>query len=437
MGRLIAYIQDGVWLEDLSKKSGLSWLYLASLRLALHALGNFNHHLLGIRAAGLTMVTLFAMVPMLAFGFSIADSLGYGDFIHDWLEAQAAEVPEQIGTVILSLRDLMERTSFSALGWLSSLILLYTGYSLFEKVEQALNHAWQTHRGRRWLRRLTDFVALIIFVPLLVLFAILLQSVLRSADWTRVFGEGYPWIATLYDSGISFLPYLLISLGFIGLYKFMPNARVRWIPAVIAGIFAGSLCLLANGVYIYFQVGVARLNAIYATLAALPLLLVYLQLAWAITLLGAELSYGIQNLNLLGRSRRLSEAGPALRERLGLWLVARACSRFGSGKGQLRIAELSAELEVSGEILELAAQDLSAAGILLEIEGDDPGYIPARLPGQITAECVREAVRGELPAKLAGRLALPADLAARLAHLEGHNREQLTSIAFGPKGDAL
>jgi membrane protein len=426
-----------VWLEDLSKKTGLSWLVLACLRLGLHALGNFNHHLLGIRAAGLTMVTLFALVPMLAFGFSIADSLGYGEFIHDWLETQAADLPEQMGSLVLSLRDLMERTSFAALGWLSSLILLYTGYSLFEKVEQALNHAWQTGRGRRWLRRLTDFVALVVFVPLLVLLAIILQSVLRSADWTRLFGESYPWIATLYDSGIGFLPYLLIWLAFIALYKFMPNARVRWIPAIIAGVFAGTLCLIANGIYIYFQVGVARLNAIYATLAALPLLLVYLELAWAITLLGAELSYGIQNLNLLGRGRRLNEAGPALRERLGLWLVARACSNFGSGRGQLRIAELAAELEVSGEIIELAAEDLSEAGILLEIEGDDPGYMPARLPEQISAESVREAIRGELPKSLLDRLCLPAALAQRLDRVEGLCREQLESLDFKPRDAAV
>jgi len=161
--------------------------------------------------------------------------------------------------------------------------------------------------------------------------------------------------------------------------------------------------------------------------------LVYLELVWAITLLGAELSYGIQNLQLLGSGRRLHKAGPALRERLGLWLVARACSNFGSGRGQLRIAELAAELEVSGEILELAAQDLAQAGILLELEGDDPGYMPARLPAQISAESVREAIRGELPAELAERIRLPDSLDGQLARVEELSREQLGSIDFKPQ----
>lgn len=432
MRRISAYLQREVWLVDLEQKSGLAWLGLAALRVLLHALGNFNSHLLGIRAAGLTMVTLLALVPMLAFAFGIADFFGYGEQLQDWLDTQAVELPAELQDLMMRLRDLVARTSFRTLGWLSSLILMYSGYALFGKVEQALNHAWQTHKRRRWLRRISDFVALAVFVPLLVLFAILLQSLLQSAQWIQGMKEGLPWLAPLYDAGLGLVPYALIWIAFTGLYKFMPNARVKWSAAMIAGIFAGTLYLLVHGFYIYFQVGVARFNAIYATIAALPLLLIYLQLAWTIALLGAELSYGLANLDQLGRRSRMRAISSSLRERIGIWLVAKACRDFATGSGPQRIAELSAELDVPGEVLENIAQDLVAARLLLEIEGDDPGFVPARLPTQIFVIEVRRALRGELPADLAERCALSPSLSERLALVEKGEHEILAGADFGP-----
>ena len=168
-----------------------------------------------------------------------------------------------------------------------------------------------------------------------------------------------------------------------------------------------------------------------ATIAALPLLLIYLQLAWTIALLGAEISYGIANLDQLGRHRRLSAVGSGLRERIGIWLVARACESFGTGSGPQRIAELSAELDVPGEILESIVQDLVGAEVLLEIEGDDPGFVPARLPAQIGVAEVRSALRGELPDDLVLRCALAPALGERLAQLARREGEILAGVDFG------
>src|SRR5690606_9515908 len=118
--------------------------------------------------------------------------------------------------------------------------------------------------------------------------------------WLRQY-EVLDW---LYQAGLGFVPYALASVAFTALYKIMPNAKVLWRSAAVGGLFSGTLLVTLHGIYMRLNVGVASANAVYLTFAALPILLVYLQVLWTIVLAGAEVAYAVQNLASLHGSEQ-------------------------------------------------------------------------------------------------------------------------------------
>ena len=86
---------------------------------------------------------------------------------------------------------------------------------------------------------------------------------------------------------------------FTGLYIFMPNTKVKFKHALIAGILAGSAYQAFQFLYINSQLWVSKYNAIYGSFAALPLFLLWLQISWTICLFGAELTYAGQNILIM------------------------------------------------------------------------------------------------------------------------------------------
>ena len=102
---------------------------------------------------------------------------------------------------------------------------------------------------------------------------------------------GLSYISWLLAILARILPLTLLWLLLSLLYTIMPNTRVHLRSAAFAAIVAGTAFQLTQTVYIKFQIGVSNYNAIYGSLAALPLFLVWMQISWTITLFGAELAF--------------------------------------------------------------------------------------------------------------------------------------------------
>lgn len=398
------------------------------MRIVAHALRNLWRHEIPMRAAGLTLVSLFALVPLVALVFGVANGLGYGELLERAVDENTRDLPPKMLEVVEQVRALVSRTSFGALGGVSTLVLAWSALSLFGRVEQALNHTWHAVARRSWLRRATDFIALIVAAPLLLVGAFVSSSALKSAAWIGAVRDLAPWLGDLYDMGLGAVPHAMAWIAFAALYKYMPGAQVRWRSALVAGIATGSAMLFVFGVYLHFQIGTARMNAIYATLAALPLLLVYLQVAWTIVLLGAEVSYGLQNLHVLGPDRSLDQLNQTLRERLALRLVASACESFDRGGGPVELARLASELDVPREWLDAVASELDSSGVLALARGRR--IVPARPGRQISVHEVLAALRGELSGEIGDRLALPETLGRTLAEVDGEVEQRLGATRF-------
>ncbi|MDO9069621.1 MAG: YihY/virulence factor BrkB family protein, partial [Deltaproteobacteria bacterium] len=92
-----------------------------------------------------------------------------------------------------------------------------------------------------------------------------------------------------------FTPYLSIWVALVCLFKFIPNTRISLRNAFIGGVTAGTLLQMAQWAHIHFQFGVSRYNAVYGTLALLPVFMVWIYTSWIIVLAGMEIVWHLQN----------------------------------------------------------------------------------------------------------------------------------------------
>jgi membrane protein len=181
------------------------------------------------------------------------------------------------------------------------------------------------------------------------------------------------------------LPFLVMWLVFAGLYLFIPNTRVTPHAAMVGGIFGGTLWQLSQWAYVDFQVGVARYNAIYGTLAALPIFMVWLYLAWAIVLLGLEVTFAVQNLKSVRRDLRGGRVSIAGRTRIILAVLLHVARCFQRGEPPPSAEDLAADLEIPPRLLRGLLSLLQRHNLLSEVAGCDGSsvYLPARAPDGI------------------------------------------------------
>lgn len=416
MRRLIRFLREGLWEIDLRHVGRLKHAGLATLRVALHTIGHYSSHLIGIRASGLSLVTLLAIVPLLAVVFAVAGAFGFREDLEQVLQQLSADLPEQLSGAVAQIQDLVERTNFKALGGIGTLMLAWTGLSLFTRVEEALNYAWRSANRRAWVHRMTSFIALVVMVPVFLIGALAISAALQGGPLVEKLRADVPGLMQVYDAGLWLVPHAMAWVAMTAVYRFLPSAEVSWRASIVSGVLAGSALLGMHTAYVELQIGAARANAIYATLAAVPLLLIYLQLAWTIVLLGAEFGYALQHLHLIGPGRDPETIPFTVRERVALRLVERAVQVHDGGGGALSLTGEAQAIDLPRVWLERVVEDLEAAGLLARDRQD--GVLPARPGTRIALDDVRRAVRGTAPEKVRARVELSPPVDAALAAAE-------------------
>jgi membrane protein len=175
----------------------------------------------------------------------------------------------------------------------------------------------------------------------------------------------------------------------------MPNTRVKFRSALLAGVIAGSSYQIVQGFYLAFQIGAARYNAIYGSFAALPLLLAWLQVSWLIVLFGAELAYAVQNVGKYEFEQDTSHASPGLRKLVALRITLYLVRRFGEGAVPVEAGQIADDLGLPLLLTNRVLRELTASDILTEVQradDDRQGYMPARDVDHFTIGYVLEAL---------------------------------------------
>lgn len=377
--KLRVFLLHDLWHFDPRGLTHWRLFFLRQLQVAAIVARGFFSDGCMLRASALTYATMLSIVPLLALMFSLIKGFGGQNLLEPFLFKLFTHGSEEVIAEILSY---IENTNFRRLGTVGLVILMATVLTLLSNIEKSFNHIWGVAETRSLARRFADYFSVVLLSPLLIVAALSLTTSLRSQALvqrlleTAVVGE-----ALLLAFNI--LPYLAVWAAFTFMYLFMPNTRVRLGPALVGGVFGGTLWQLAQWAYVNFQIGVSRYNAIYGTMAALPILIVWLYVSWMIVLLGLEMTYATQNVTILREKYGEERVSFASRERVALTILLLCCESFQDDGSAWSHARFCEDLKLPPRLVRAVLNDLVRIGLLARVENppeDDFVYHPGRSP---------------------------------------------------------
>ncbi|MCQ2403416.1 MAG: YihY/virulence factor BrkB family protein [Lentisphaeria bacterium] len=311
----------------------------------------------------------------------------------------AAELPEPMQVAVLNLIGYVDHTNFAALGVVGVLTLLTTVVMSIKKLENNFNTIWCVSRGRSLLRQISEYLVVLLLAPVM-LFLVLSLTAFISSDSLAQFLHTSSEQVIFWGRILSQLVLLVCLIAsFMALYLFMPNTHVRLGPALLAGTVAAILWGIVLLMYVKWQIGLAKYNAIYGTFAALPFFLAWLYASWLVILLGAEICFAAQNQRLLRQTKQLLPLEAGANRILGIAIVEAISKCFDEGKGCWNAVDFAMEHNVSIRELEFSLKSLLTAKLVIQRkpEADPPEcyeYMLGRPASQITLSQVSEAFIG-------------------------------------------
>ena len=374
-----------------------------------------------LRASALTFTVVLSLVPMLALGTAVLKGLGAGDqmrqaaysFIEQFdansagidsapvfeaptadsekktirppalksktedAPSRAKEQPVQLTShlrrAVDQLFDYVDRTDFTTLGTIGIIGMVLAAISVLGSIEQSMNAIWQTTTGRALGRKIIDYMALMILLPISVNLALAASATLQSTTLHSYIQTFLPmlWMEKLFFKA---LPIAVLILTFSLLYQFLPNIRVGYLPAFAGGLFGGVTWFWVQILYVKLQIGVAKYNAIYGSFATLPLFFLWIYIAWVVFLLGAEVAFAVQSLQHY--QWRTSALTPAARLAMAFDIMEAALKDYKARKITDR-KSLARLLNQTEKTVVHTVNDLVKGGLLRHVENKQEGYVPA------------------------------------------------------------
>ena len=394
--KFLYFFTTSLWEKRLGELSGKEALFFRTIRVIVLGLKGFLKDKCTLRASALTFYSLLAIVPVLAMAFGIAKGFGLRQRLRGQL-LEAFSGQEEVLTKAIDFADkLLESASGGTVAGIGVVVLFWSVIKVLSHIEESFNVIWEVKTQRPLGRRFSNYLSIMLLSPMVVIVSGSL-TVFISAQVTYVVDKvGLLGIfAPLVFTALKFLPYTLMWLLLAFVYITVPNTRVGFKSGMVGAVVAGTMYQVVQWLYISFQIGISKYNAIYGSFAAMPLFLMWLNLSWIIVLLGAELSYSIQNAQRYDLAPEARRASPLLRKRLSLLMTHLIIKAFVNGEGSVSGKEVSTRLGLPPRLAEELLAQLVEAGILNKC-GDtytrDFDYHPALATDRITVAVVLEAL---------------------------------------------
>lgn len=339
---------------------------------------------LQLRAGSLTYNTVLAIVPALAMLFAIARGFGFQNLMQTQLFRYFPAQQQVLETALSYVDNYLAQASQGAFIGIGLIFLLWTLISLMSNVEDTFNHIWGVVSKRSFRRKLTDYTALFLLLPVLMVCSAGI-SIFMSDAVQRVFDD-YA-LSPMKHHLLSFMPIVISWIIFTAAYYLVPNTKVRFKGALLAGVLCGTLFQVVQWLFVTGQMYVSKYNAIYGSFAFLPLLLVWLQLSWLIALFGVVLTYSLQNFDGFAHRDKAKDVSQNYANNLAIAVLAVAARRFKLHEPPLTRNELVRGYDLPVTLADLLIDRLQRAQLLSPIAVDnaeDVAYQPALDPDELT-----------------------------------------------------
>ncbi|MDJ0839771.1 MAG: YihY/virulence factor BrkB family protein [Acidobacteriota bacterium] len=279
--RLDDFFNYDLWhkLPPITSRQGIVYRLLRFYHLIAKG---FREDEIRLHAISLTYNTLIALIPLLALTLAFLKGFGYDAQLETFVLGYFEGYPDEFQQFINQVLDEIKQANFARIGGVGAAILLLVLIQVLNRTEATFNTIWGIEQSRSWLRNAGNYVLITIVVPILIALAVALKA--------RVsFGE------EVFSRFNFLLPFMVTWVALSFLYFAMPNTRVKPWAAAVSGLVAAILWNLLLNVYLIGQPAINRYNVIYGSLAMLPIFLIWLFISWTIVLLGARITFAVQN----------------------------------------------------------------------------------------------------------------------------------------------
>ncbi|MBS1637413.1 MAG: YihY/virulence factor BrkB family protein [Bacteroidetes bacterium] len=396
------FLNHKLWrvrLDKLDKKQGF---LLKQLRIFMLAIKGFNDDKCMSKATALTYYTLFSIVPVIAIAFAIAKGFGFQETLQSQLEQGFEDKKEILDSVFVYANSMLEKAKGGVIAGFGVVLLLWSVMKLLSSIEASLNDIWQIKKNRTWIRKITDYLSILLIAPIFVFISSGLTVVLKTE--VGVVGSHFAYFSTAGIFLLKLFSFALLWVLFTFLYMALPNTRVNFKAAALGGIVGALLFVGLEWVYITFQVGVARYSAIYGGLAALPLFLGWVQYSWFIVLFGAELAFANQNVDHYELENEIMNISDRYKRVIALMIANLVTKNFIEGGQPMTAMEIAEKLDLPVRLARNIIFEFTETGIFAEIKTHNdkvtayqPGISESKLTVKYIIDKLDERGVNELP----------------------------------------
>lgn len=328
------------------------------------------------RAASLTFDTLLALVPALALIFAIGRGFGLQDLLRDQLFTYFPAQKEAIKTAVTFVDSYLNESTQGVFVGVGIIVLLYTLISLLSNIEESFNYIWGIKKDRSLYQKFTDYIAICLLIPILMICSSGISIFMSSVFQTDAH---IPFLTPLVNWLLDLFPLLLLWLAFALTFLLVPNTKVSFRYAAIAGAVSAIAFQILELLFLNGQIYVTKYNAIYGSFAFLPLLLVWLQFSWVILLSGGTLCYSLQNVFAYNYLANSSNVSNDYMRKVSIVIVSIVITRFEREETPLTCNQISRIYGLPLRLVTTIVDELHDIGILnyVMLADDMTGISPA------------------------------------------------------------
>ncbi len=384
--RLAAYASTGVW------RDRRNTLRVRLVKIVNLTVKSFMSADLQSTACALTYRLLLALVPALALLFAIGRGFGFQNLLTTQLFSYFPSQQKALEVAMRFVDSYLAQASEGLFVGVGIAVLLWTLISLISAIEDSFNRIWGVKHGRTMWRKITDYTAIFLILPILMVCGSGL-----TAFMTGSIEDYLPFMTPLMSIMLDIASVLFIWLFFTGLYMLVPNAKVKFKNALPAGILAGIAYQVLQGLFVGGQVYVSKYNAIYGGFAFLPLLLIWLQLVWLFTLTGALLCYSAQSISDYSLDEDIYGISFKYKRFVGIGLLAVIIQRYARGLPPLSAGAIGRSFGIPLRLVTNLLTEMEDMKLVCRVMSTGKrsviAYQPARDLAQLTVGEALEAFR--------------------------------------------
>lgn len=244
-------------------------------------------------ASSLSYTSLIALVPLLAIALAVFSAFPVFNDVREQIKDMIIQnlMPDAGQDISQYFTQFINATA--KLGAIGVVGIALTAVLLLSTIENSFNFIFKVTRPRRITTKITLYWTVITLGPLLLGTAFSLKNI-------GMFNiiQTMPEMQILLEN---VLPFLLTWLVLTSVYVLVPNKKVGFLSATIGAIVTMFLFWILRYGFALFMVKNNTYKTLYGAVAAVPLMLIWMYLYWAVVIFGAVVTAALEEFRQLDR----------------------------------------------------------------------------------------------------------------------------------------